>query len=133
MEKKEPYATQEECNKRIIHYEDTTTFETFPGVKAHIVSSEKMTVAFLTMGPNIYVPVHQHENEQIMIATDGALDLVIDGKIYPFKKGDVAIFPSNLEHGGYVSAQGYSGIDVFSPPRQDWIAKLEDIKKSQSK
>jgi len=131
MEKKEPYASQEECNKRIIHYEDITAFNPHPSVKAHIVSSEKMTAAFLTVDPSTYVPVHQHENEQIMIATDGALDLVIDGKLYPFKKGDVAIFPSNLAHGGYASDKGYSGIDIFSPPRHDWMAKLEELKKSQ--
>ncbi len=133
MERKEPYATQEECNKRIIHYEDTAAFKPHPSVKAHIVSSEKMTAAFLTIDPNTYVPVHQHENEQIMITTDGALDLVIDGKLYPLKKGDVTILPSNLEHGGYVSNEGYSSIEVFSPPRQDFIAKLEAMKKSQSK
>ncbi len=131
MEKKEPYATQEEFKKHIIRYHDVPTFEPHSGVKAHIVSSEKMTVAFLTVEPNVYVPVHHHEHEQIMIATDGAMDLVIDGKLYPFKKGDVAIFPSNLGHGGYISDEGYSGIDVFSPPRQDFMARLEEVKKSQ--
>ena len=131
MEKKEPYATQEEYDKRIIHYEDTTAFYPHPSVKVHIVSSEKMTVALLAVEPNTYVPVHQHEHEQIMIATDGVIDLVIDGKLYPFKKGDVVVFPSNLGHGGYVSDKGYSGIDVFSPPRQDFIAKVEEAKKSQ--
>ena len=131
MEKKEPYASQEEYDKRIIHYEDTTAFYPHPSVKAHIVSSKKMTVALLAVEPNTYVPVHQHEHEQIMIAIDGAIDLVIDGKLYPFKKGDVVVFPSNLGHGGYVSDEGYSGIDVFSPPRDDFIAKVEEAKKSQ--
>jgi len=131
MERKEPYATQEEFNNRIIHYDDITAFEPHPGVKAQIVSSVKMTVAFLTAKPNIYVPVHHHEHEQIMIATDGACDLIVDGKLYPFKKGDVAIFPSNMAHGAYISDRGYGGIDVFSPPRQDFIAKLEEVKRSQ--
>ena len=131
MERKEPYATQEECNNRIIHYDDIPVMETHPGLKMHIVSSEKMTVAFLTADPNIYVPIHQHEHEQIMITTDGALDLVIDGKLYPLKKGDVTILPSNLGHGAYISDKGYSSIEIFSPPRQDWIAKLEEAKKSQ--
>lgn len=131
MERKEPYATQEECNNRIIHYDDITVFKPLPGLKAHIVSSERMTVSFMTADPNVYFPIHQHEHEQIMIATDGALDLVIDGKIYPLKKGDVTVLPSNLGHGGYVSDEGYSSIEVFSPPRQDWIAKLEAVKRSQ--
>ena len=133
MERKEPYATQEDFNSRIIHYDDIPVIEPHLGLKMHIVSSEKMTVAFVTADPNIYVPVHQHEHEQTMIATDGALDLVIEGKLYPFKKGDVTILPSNMGHGAYISDKGYSSIEVFSPPRQDFIAKLEEVKKSQKR
>ncbi len=133
MERKEPYASQEEYNNRVIHNDDITAFQPLLGLNAHIVSSEKMTVSFMTADPNTYFPIHHHEHEQIMIATDGALDLVIDGKLYPLKKGDVTILPSNLEHSGYVSNEGYSSIEVFSPPRQDFIAKLETMKKSQSK
>ena len=131
MERKEPYATQEEYNKHIIRYHDVPSFETFPGIKARIISSEKMTVAFITAEPNIYGPIHHHEQEQIMMATDGACDLIIDGKLYPFEKGDVVIFPSNMKHGAYMSDKGFSGIDVFSPPRQDFMARLEEVKKSQ--
>ncbi len=130
MEKKEPYATQEEYNNRIIHFDDIPAIEPHPGLEMQIVSSENMTVAVTTADPNVYVPVHQHEHEQIMIATGGAFDLVIDGKLYPLKKGDVTVLPSNLEHGGYVSDKGYSSIEVFSPPRQDWRAKIEEVKKS---
>ncbi len=131
MERKEPYATQEEYNNRIIHFDDIPVIEPHPGLKMQIVSSENMTVAFTTADPNVYVPVHQHEHEQIMIATDGVFDLVIDGKIYPLKKGNVTILPSNLGHGGYSSDEGYSSIEVFFPSRQDFMAKLEEVKKSQ--
>ena len=131
MERKEPYATQEEYNNRVIHHDDIMAFEPLPGLKGHIISSEKMTISFMTANPNVYFPIHKHEHEQIMIATSVGLDLLIDGKLYPLKKGDVTVLPSNLEHGGYVSNEGYSSIEVFSPPRQDFIAKLEEAKKSQ--
>ncbi len=129
MEKKEPYATQEEFNQRVIRYRDIPAVEAVPGSKSHIVSTERITISFITLPPNISTPVHNHEHEQTMIVLDGALDLVIDGKIYPLKKGDVTVLPSNLGHGGYVSDEGYSSIEVFSPPRQDWIAKLEAARK----
>ncbi len=60
---------------------------------------------------------------------DGAYNAIIDGKLYHLEKGDVAIIPSNIEHGAYVSDKGCRVIEVFSPPRQDLAAKLETVRK----
>ena len=129
MERKEPYATQEEFNQRVIRYRDVPAIELRPGSKSHIVSAEKIMVSFLNFDPDIFVPVHHHENEQIMTVTDGACDVITGGKLYHLEKGDVIIFPPNVEHGGYISDRGCLAIDIFSPPRQDFIAKLEEVKK----
>lgn len=131
MERKEPYATQEEYQKWVIHYSDVPTIEPAPGAKSHIVSAERIMVSFLSFDPNIFVPVHHHENEQIMTVSDGACDVITGGKLYHLEKGDVIIFPPNVEHGGYISDRGCLAIDIFSPPRQDFVAKLEEVKKSQ--
>ena len=88
-----------------------------------------MTVSFLTMAPDSHFAIHRHEQEQIMIVIDGACDEIIEGKLYHLEKGDVAILPSNTEHGGYISDKGCRAIDVFSPPRRDFVAKLEVVKK----
>lgn len=133
MEKKEPYATKEEFKKRIVHYADVPPLELFPDMKSHIVSTEKITLSFLTLEPNSFVAVHRHESEQTAIVTDGALDLIIEGKLYHVEKGDVATIPPNTDHGVYVSDRGCQGIDVFSPPRQDYVAKLAAVKKSLGK
>lgn len=130
MERKEPYATQEEFNQRVIRYRDVPLIDLVPGSKSHIVSTEKMTISFLTMAPNSCFAVHHHESEQIMMVIDGTMDEIIDGKLYRLAPGDVVILPSNVEHGGYISATGCSAIDVFSPPRRDFVAKLEAVKKS---
>jgi len=129
MERKEPYATQEEFNRRVIRYQDVPLIELVPGSKSHIVSTEKMTLSFLTMNPNSSFAVHHHESEQIMIVIDGACDEIVEGKLYHLEKGDVIILPPNTEHGGYISDRGCRAIDVFSPPRQDFVAKLEAVKK----
>ncbi|MFQ5996044.1 MAG: cupin domain-containing protein [Dehalococcoidales bacterium] len=129
MERKEPYATQEEFNQRVIRYRDIPLVELVPGSKSHIVSTERMTVSFLTMAPNSHFAVHHHESEQIMIVLDGACDEIIEGKLYHLEEGDVVILPSNTEHGGYISERSCRVIDIFSPPRQDYVAKLEAVKK----
>ena len=134
MEKKEPLATPEEYEKQIIRYEDIPLVELVPGqVRAHILSSQRMTAIFVTMDPNAVVPVHKHEPEQVMIIVDGEAELVTGGKRYPVKKGDVAIFASNQEHGTYASDKGLKTIEFFSPIRQDYIEKLAAVKKSLGK
>jgi len=107
-----------------------TSLRKIPGVKSHVVSTEKITINFLTEAPNCQSAIHHHESEQIMIVTGGACDMTVDGKLYHLEEGDVIILPSNLEHGTYVSDRGLRAIDIFSPPRQDIVAKLEAVKKS---
>ena len=130
MERKEPYATQAEFNKRVVLYRDVPLIEVAPGIKFHLVSAERLSVLFATMEPNAHVPIHHHEAEQIMIIVDGACDQIADGKLYHLEKGNVFIAPSNSEHGTYVSERGCQTIEAFSPPRHDYVAKLEAIKRS---
>lgn len=129
MERKEPYATQEEYNRSITHYRNVTLIDLVPGIQSHIVSADRIMLSFLTAQPNSVMHNHHHEAEQLMVVLDGALDLVIEGKLHHMEKGDVVILPSNVEHGAYVSDKGCTVIDIFSPPRQDFIAKLEEVKK----
>ena len=134
MEKKEPLATQEEREQRITHYEDIPLVELIPGnVSSHILSGERMTAMFATMVPNAVVPVHKHEHEQVMIIADGEGELVTGGKRYPVKKGDVAVFVSNQEHGTYASGKGMKTIEIFAPMRQEYMDKLAAVKKSLGK
>ncbi len=130
--KKEPYVTRKEFDKRVIRYREVPPFEVAPGVKVNLVSAEKLSIIFSSMEPNATVPLHRHEAEQIMIVVDGAGDQIADGKLYHLEKGDVFIAPSNLEHGTYVSGQGLKTIEAFSPPRHDYVARLEALKKGLS-
>lgn len=133
MERKEPVASQEEYNKYVTRYADVPAIELTPSIKANIISAENITLSFVSAEPNAPLPTHRHENEQIVIVTDGAIDFVIEGKQYKVEKGDVMVIPSNTEHGAYFSDKGTRVIDIFSPPRQDFVAKLEEAKKSQGK
>ena len=131
MERKEPLASQEDYKKYVVRYADVPTIELAPSFKTHILSGDRITLSFVSAEPNAELPVHHHEHEQIVIIIDGAIDFVIEGKQYHVERGDVVVLPSNTEHGGYTGDKGCRAIDVFSPPRQDYVAKLEEVKKSQ--
>lgn len=126
--RKEPPATKEEHDKLVIHYEDLPSFNMVPTVENRIVTGEKMTINFAKMAPNSSFPLHSHDHEQLTIVTEGAVDWVIDGKVYHAEKGDVYIQPSNSLHGGYVCEDGCTLIDIFTPARPDMAAKQEEAK-----
>lgn len=129
MEKKEPYATQEERKQRVVKYSDTPLMQLNPGASNHIVSSERMTVSFVSLEPDVRITPHRHEPEQICIVLGGACDFNIEGKLYHCEEGDCCTVPSYIEHGNYSSERGLFMIEVFSPPRADMIAKQKELQK----
>jgi quercetin dioxygenase-like cupin family protein len=131
MKGKEPYATQEECDRHVIRFQDVPIVEIAPGMKYNIVSGERVTVGFINASPNSVGPTHKHEAEQILIVMDGACEEAVAGKLFPLKRGDVLVIPSNVEHGTYMSDKGCQILDIYSPPRYDYLTKLEEVKKSQ--
>ena len=133
MEKKEPYATQEEYNKSVIHYRNTPLMQLNPGAGNYIVSTERITVSFVTLEPNVYITPHSHKPEQIVIVNDGACDFIVEGKLYHLEEGDVLLIPSNVAHGNYSSDRGLRMIEVFSPPRLDMVAKQKALKEGSKK
>ena len=133
MKRKGSYASQEEYNKHVIHYQNLPIVEIVPGMKYQIVSAERITVGFIDAVPNSTGPTHKHEAEQILIVMDGACEEAVEGKLFPLKKGDVLVIPSNVEHGTYMSHKGCQILDIYSPPRQDYLAKLEEVKKKAEK
>jgi quercetin dioxygenase-like cupin family protein len=121
----EPHATQEEQEKCIIHYNDVPPIELIQGITGHIVSAERLMINVLTAKPHSVMPTHRHENEQMMIVLDGEADIAVAGKLYHMGKGDVVIFPSNVDHAAYISDKGFHVIDIFTPPRQDFLEKMK--------
>ncbi|HEX78443.1 MAG TPA: cupin domain-containing protein [Dehalococcoidia bacterium] len=132
MQKKEPRATPEEFKKGVVRYQDVPLVELMPHAHSHIVSGKNVLVSFITMSANSSFALHRHEAEQIMIVVDGYCDEIIEGKLYRVQKGDVILLPPNIEHGAYVYEQPCSAIDIFSPPRQDYLDKLNKAIEAQA-
>jgi quercetin dioxygenase-like cupin family protein len=131
--RKEPSASREEFTKLVTHYESLPSFHMAPTVENRIISGEKMTINFAIMAPNSSFPMHSHEHEQLTIVTEGAVDWVIDGKVYHCEKGDVYLQPINSVHGGYVCEEGATLIDIFCPSRPDMTAKQTEAVKNKKK
>ena len=88
-------------------------------------NGEQITLAFITMKKGAVVPQHQHESEQFSYCLTGSLRFNVDGAELIVRAGDLLQSPSNGPHAA-VAEEVCTGLDVFSPPRRDWIEGTDD-------
>ena len=105
-----------------------TSFNTMPVeqlnplIDRQMVWGERGMLARIILRKGAIVPRHSHENEQITYVLDGALRFTLgDGRVITVGSGEVLVIPSNLPHQAE-ALEDTIDLDVFSPPRADWIA-----------
>jgi quercetin dioxygenase-like cupin family protein len=92
-----------------------------------LITGERMMLAHVYLKKGCIVPRHQHENEQLTYILEGALKFWIgedekEEKIV--RAGEVLHIPSNVWHKAE-ALDDTLDVDVFSPPRQDWLDKSD--------
>jgi quercetin dioxygenase-like cupin family protein len=90
-----------------------------------MIWGEKGMVAQVFLAKGAIVPEHHHEPEQITYILEGALKFHIEGKEIVLGKGEVMVIPSNVPHSAE-AMEDTLDLDIFSPPRYDWINKADD-------
>jgi mannose-6-phosphate isomerase-like protein (cupin superfamily) len=83
---KEPPATPEEFKKYVVNYLRLPIAKMLPNCTNRVISGEKITVSFSTMDANSIWPMHRHESEQIMVILEGAVDWVVEGKLFHLER-----------------------------------------------
>ena len=74
------------------------------------------------------VPRHLHANEQITYILEGGLRFWIghdESDVIDVRAGEVLHIPSFVEHKAE-ALEDTVDVDIFSPPRQDWLDKTDD-------
>ncbi|MBI4419948.1 MAG: cupin domain-containing protein [Gemmatimonadetes bacterium] len=92
-----------------------------------LITGDRMMLAQVYLKKGCIVPKHHHENEQLTYILEGALKFFIgpDGKeIVTVRAGEVLHIPSNIPHEAH-ALEDTLDVDVFSPPRQDWLNKTD--------
>jgi len=81
-------------------------------------------LSFIENPPGTTFPLHSHEAVQILIMLEGSEEHTCAGETFMMEAGDVCIHPSNAVHGGF-SKTGFKGIDIFIPPRADYLELMK--------
>ena len=97
-------------------------------LERRLITGDRMMLAHVYLKKGCIVPKHSHENEQLTYILEGALKFWLgeDGaREITVSAGEVLLIPSNVPHKAEALEETLD-VDVFSPPRQDWLDKKDD-------
>jgi quercetin dioxygenase-like cupin family protein len=104
-----------------------------PALSRRIVTGKEVMVAHVYLKAGAVVPKHHHVNEQVTYILQGALRLWVGDQVdsphdadgIVVGAGEVLVIPSNVPHRA-VALEDTLDLDVFAPPRQDWLTGTDD-------
>ncbi len=97
---------------------DLPTDSPMPLLSRQRVMGEQMMISRVILEPGFTVPVHQHENEQMVVMLSGRAEFDLDEpagrRTVEVRGGQVLLLPSNLPH-GCRAVERCEILDLFSP------------------
>jgi quercetin dioxygenase-like cupin family protein len=98
-----------------------------PLLDRQFVSGSNLTIARITLRKGGIVPLHSHANEQIAYLLSGCLKFLLfesgpsaAPREVLLRADELLVIPPNLPHEVHV-LEDTINLDLFAPPRQDWI------------
>lgn len=95
-----------------------------PLLQRQMIVGDRVMLARLIMKKGCIVPLHSHHNEQVTHILQGALKFWIEGKEIVVRAGEVLTIPPHVPHRAE-ALEDTLDLDVFDPPREDWINKTD--------
>ena len=102
-------------------------------IERRIVTGASTMVAHVYLEKGAIVPEHSHHNEQLAYILKGKLRFWVgDGlsQVFDVCEGEVLRLPSNVPHKAEALEETLD-VDIFSPPRQDWLDRTDHYFKDQ--
>lgn len=115
---------------RHIPWESVPLEDLNPLLQRHFVVGQNVMLARVLLKKGCIVPEHSHHNEQITYILDGALKFWIDGRVLVVNAGEVLTIPPHMPHKAE-ALEDTVDLDVFNPPRADWIDKTDQYLRGQ--
>ena len=92
-------------------------------IRRRLVTANEMMIAQVFLDEGAVVPKHSHHNEQLTYILSGALHFRLGENLereVVVRAGEVLAIPANVPHEA-VALEDTLDLDVFNPPRQDWL------------
>ncbi|MGA8216706.1 MAG: cupin domain-containing protein [Candidatus Sulfotelmatobacter sp.] len=101
-----------------------------PLLQRQFVVGQEIMLARVLLKKGCIVPEHSHHNEQLTYILEGTLKFWIDGQEIVVHAGEVLCIPAHMPHQAE-ALEDTVDLDVFNPPRADWINKTDQYLRDQ--
>ena len=118
-------------NATFFRWRDVPSEQVKSDISRRLITGERIMLAQVELQRGCIVPQHAHVHEQMTYVLEGCLQLTVgsDGAAtYDLRAGDVLHLPSNVPHAA-VALEDTRVLDVFSPPREDWLNRTDDYQR----
>jgi quercetin dioxygenase-like cupin family protein len=115
-------------NVSFYRWEDMPKEKVSDMLDRRLITGEQVMLTHVYLKKGAIVPQHNHHNEQITYILEGALRFWIgddESEVIDVRAGEVLHIPSLVKHKAE-ALEDTVDVDVFSPPRQDWLDKTDD-------
>ena len=110
---------------KYLAWKDVEREQLNPHIDREMVVGDKIMLARVLMKKGAHVPMHHHHNEQVTYILEGSLKFNVGGKEIVVRAGEVLCIPPNMPHEAWAQEDTVD-LDVFDPPREDWLNKTDD-------
>ena len=115
-------------NVTFYRWEDMPKEKVSDVLDRRLITGEHVMLTHVYLKKGAIVPQHNHHNEQITYILEGELRFWIgedESEVIDVRAGEVLHIPSLVKHKAE-ALEDTVDVDVFSPPRQDWLDKTDD-------
>ena len=113
---------------KYISWKDVEREKLNPLIDREMITGQEIMVARVFIRKGGHVPLHHHHNEQLTYILEGGLRFWIgpdESQVIDVMAGEVLQIPSHVQHKAE-ALEDTLDVDIFSPPRQDWLDKTDD-------
>ena len=117
-----------ERNVTFYRWEDMPKEKLSETLDRRLITGDRVMISHVYLKKGSVVPRHSHENEQITYILEGGLRFWIgadESQVIDVLAGEVLHIPSMVQHKAE-ALEDTLDVDVFSPPREDWLNKTDD-------
>ena len=119
---------EQRARVRTFRWDEMEKEHVVEGIDRRIINGDQMMLTHVYLKKGAVVPLHSHHNEQFTYVLEGVLRFWIgDETAEPVDigAGEVLHIPAHVPHKAE-ALEDTLDVDVFSPPRQDWLDKTDD-------
>jgi len=103
-------------------WDEVPAEDVMAGVRRKVITGDKAMLVMYFIDDGTVFPRHNHPHEQFAYILEGTFRMDCDDGSFELGPGSVMHVPSGVYHGGQAIGDVVE-VDVFSPPREDYLGK----------